>query len=92
MDRKEVSRKIREAIYDRASEEGGAISKEQMEDAIEKVLTGFMPNTNPWLRPSRGASAPVKQGPTKYDAADGAVRLDLGGVTYWVPVVAAASP
>ena len=39
----ELAQKIREAVYDRASEEGGAISKEQMEDTIGRVLAMALP-------------------------------------------------
>ncbi len=39
----ELAKKIREAVYERATYEGGAISKEQMEDAIERALVKLMP-------------------------------------------------
>ena len=39
----EIAKKIREAVYERASAEGGAISKEQMEDAIGRVLAVALP-------------------------------------------------
>jgi len=39
----ELAKKIREAVYDRANYEGGAISKEQMDDAIEGALAKAMP-------------------------------------------------
>ena len=39
----ELAKKIREAVYERAGTEGGAISREQMDDAIEGVLKVAMP-------------------------------------------------
>lgn len=39
----ELAKKIREAVYDRANHEGGAISREQMDDAIEGALAKLMP-------------------------------------------------
>lgn len=39
----DLAQKIREAVYARASEEGGAISKEQMEDTIGRVLAVALP-------------------------------------------------
>lgn len=39
----ELAQKIRDAIYARASDEGGAISKEQMEDTIGRVLAVAIP-------------------------------------------------
>lgn len=39
----ELARKIREAVYERANTEGGAISREQMDDAIEGALAAAMP-------------------------------------------------
>lgn len=46
----ELAQKIREAVYARASEEGGAISKEQMEDAIGRVLAVALPVAPPTVR------------------------------------------
>lgn len=43
MTHSELAKKIRDSIYERATSEGGAISREQMEDAIEGVLTKAMP-------------------------------------------------
>lgn len=34
----ELAQKIRDAVYECATREGGAISREQMQDAIEGVL------------------------------------------------------
>lgn len=43
MNHAELAKKLREAVYDRATYEGGAISKEQMEDALERALAKLMP-------------------------------------------------
>lgn len=34
----EIALKIRDAIYERSDDEGGAISREQMDEAIEEAL------------------------------------------------------
>ncbi len=39
----EIARKIREAIYERSNDEGGAISREQMDEAIEGALVKMAP-------------------------------------------------
>ena len=39
----ELAKKIREAVYERATTEGGAISREQMDDAIERALAAALP-------------------------------------------------
>lgn len=44
----ELAKKIRQAIFDRADQEGGAISREEMDDSIEKVLAAASaPNPRP---------------------------------------------
>lgn len=48
----ELAQKIREAVYARASEEGGAISKEQMEDTIGRVLAVAIPAAPATATPS----------------------------------------
>ena len=54
----ELARKIRDAIYERSNDEGGAISREQMDDAIEKTLRAQQ--TNPYA----GGAYCVGVGPT----------------------------
>jgi hypothetical protein len=57
MDHAELAKKIRAAIYNRSDEEGGAISREQMENAIEGALARFAP-ANSWVeRPAPGIKA-----------------------------------
>lgn len=47
MSNADLAKKIREAIYERSDDEGGAISREQMDDAIERALNADKP-TNPY--------------------------------------------
>jgi len=59
----DLAKRIREAIYTRSDLEGGAISREQMDQAIEGALARFAP-ANSWVERSppgpqgEGASIP----------------------------------
>lgn len=57
MDHATFARQIRDAIYARSDLEGGAISREQMDQAIEGALARFAP-ANSWIeRPAPGIKA-----------------------------------
>lgn len=76
MDHAELAKKIRAAIYNRSDEEGGAISREQMENAIEGALIRFAP-ANSWVeRPAPGIKV-----------CDGSMPLTIHGIVYHVPVL-----
>ena len=54
MTHSELAKRIRDAIYSRSDLEGGAISREQMDNAIEGALARFSP-ANSWVeRPAPG--------------------------------------
>ena len=48
MSNADLAKKIREAIYERSDDEGGAISREQMDDAIERALNAENKRANPY--------------------------------------------
>ncbi len=48
MSNADLAKKIREAIYERSDDEGGAISREQMDDAIERALNAENKPANPY--------------------------------------------
>ena len=53
----ELAKRIRQSIYERSDMEGGAISREQMDNAIEGALSRFAPS-NSWVeRPAPGVAA-----------------------------------
>lgn len=62
MDRKELAKKLRTRLFDFIEGEGcraGALHGDDVDRLFEGVLAEFVPATNPWARPARGASAPL---------------------------------
>lgn len=73
MTNKDRARAIRDAIYARSDIEGGAISREQMDEAIESALNKMTPHSQ----------IPVYAPVYVVDVGTGTISIEPGGRIEW---------